>query len=101
MHIKLIVAGAAIALAVGLGSASAGEKFATLDGVPAEPMDAAALANTIGSHMTINPFGSGKTTGVTGISHKADGGPNENKGVDIASGGGKKNRGANVQTNTF
>ncbi len=40
MQIKSIVAGAAIALAATVGSASAADQFATLDGVTAEPMNA-------------------------------------------------------------
>ena len=43
MQIKSIVAGAAIALVAGLGSASAGDEFATLDGVVAVPLAVAAL----------------------------------------------------------
>ncbi len=38
MHIKSIVAGAAIALAATVGSASAADEFSTLDGVTAEQL---------------------------------------------------------------
>ncbi len=38
MHIKSILAGTAIALVAGVGSVSAGDGFATLDGVAAVPM---------------------------------------------------------------
>ena len=38
MHIKTIVAGAAIALAATIGSASAAEQFSTLKGIPAVAM---------------------------------------------------------------
>ena len=38
MHIKSILAGTAISLVAGVGSVSAGDKFATLDGVAAVPM---------------------------------------------------------------
>ena len=47
MQIKLIVAGAAIALAASVGSASAAE-MSTLEGIPAEPMTAAELASVEG-----------------------------------------------------
>ncbi len=44
MHIKPILAGAAIALAAGVGSVSAGDEFATLDGVAAVPMTSEHMA---------------------------------------------------------
>ncbi len=38
MHIKSILAGTAMTLAAGIGTASAAEQFTTLDGVAAVPM---------------------------------------------------------------
>ena len=49
MQMKSIVAGAAIALAFTVGSAHAAEQFATLTGVPAEPLTEAIMASTLGS----------------------------------------------------
>ena len=48
MQIKSIVAAAAIALALGLSSASAAERFATLDGIGAWPMSAWELSSVRG-----------------------------------------------------
>ena len=48
MHIKSILAGTAIALVAGLGSASAGEQFTALNGVPAEEMTPGEAAATRG-----------------------------------------------------
>ena len=48
MHIKSIVAGAALALAATIGSASAAEQFSTLKGLPAVAMAPAELAATRG-----------------------------------------------------
>ncbi len=53
MLTKSILAGAAIALAATVGSASAAERFATLDGIAAEPMGAAALSSVRGGMVTI------------------------------------------------
>ena len=59
MQIKLLVSAAAIALVVGLGSASASEKFTTLDGISAfdslagiqaVPLDTAEMASVTGAH---------------------------------------------------
>ncbi len=56
MHIKSIAAGAAIALAATVGSASAGDQFTTLGGVTAEPMNAGEMAAVTGEHVIINPI---------------------------------------------
>ena len=45
MQIKSIVAGAAIALAATIGSASAADQFTTLAGVPAQPLTVDAVEN--------------------------------------------------------
>ena len=49
MHIKSIVAGAAIALAATVGSAYAADQFATLDGVSAESLSSAEMAAVAGA----------------------------------------------------
>ena len=43
MHIKLLISAATIALFAGIGSASAGEEFTTLEGVSAGAMSEEAL----------------------------------------------------------
>ncbi|MEE8276555.1 MAG: hypothetical protein V3R75_05340, partial [Alphaproteobacteria bacterium] len=48
MHIKTILAGAALALAATIGSASAAERFSTLDGVTAVAMSAGELGAVVG-----------------------------------------------------
>jgi len=48
MHIKSIVAGAAIALTATIGSASAAEKFTTLNAVKATPLTAAESIAIVG-----------------------------------------------------
>ncbi len=53
MQIKSILAGAAIALLVGLGAASAAEQFATLDGISAETLSSAELASVKGVHVYV------------------------------------------------
>ena len=61
MRIKAIVAGAALALAATIGSASAAEQFATLDGVMAVAMsnaDKAAVTGTA-AHFHVLPPGGG------------------------------------------
>ncbi len=61
MRIKFIVAGAAIALAAGVGTTSAAEQFSMLEGVVADPMSASqmegarAATGSIGANPT---FGS-------------------------------------------
>ena len=52
MQIKSIVSAAAIALALGLSSASAAERFATLDGIGAWPMNAWELSLVRGGEDT-------------------------------------------------
>ena len=49
MNIKSILAGAAIALAASVGSASAADQFSTLDGVPAASMSARDMAAVRGT----------------------------------------------------
>ncbi len=49
MRIKLIAAGAAIALAAAVGSAYASDKFPTLEGVSAQPMSSAELDSVRGT----------------------------------------------------
>ncbi len=49
MQFKSIVAGAAVALAATVGSASAADQFATLGGVTAEPMNAGEMAAVVGA----------------------------------------------------
>ena len=53
MHIKSIVAGAAIALAAATGSASAGDEFTTLGGVSAESLSSVEMAAVVGAHLII------------------------------------------------
>ena len=60
MHIKSILAGATIALAATIGSASAADQFATLGGIPAASMSAGEMAVVRGEgahslfiHMTL------------------------------------------------
>ena len=60
MGIRTIVTGAAIALAATVGSAYAAEKFATLDGVSAQPMSSTELDSVRGQggtlHFLLNLF---------------------------------------------
>ncbi len=56
MHIKSILAGAAIALAASVGSAYAADPFATLEGVQAQPMNTAEMDQVraaTGIHLTV------------------------------------------------
>ena len=57
MKIKSILAGAAIALALGIGTASAGEKFTTLDGVTAFAMSSSEMDAVVGRtvHFAVEP----------------------------------------------
>ena len=57
MHIKSIVAGAAIAMAATVGAASADDQFATLDGIAAQPLTAMQLdaVRAEGSTITLDP----------------------------------------------
>ena len=48
MHIKSIVAGTAIALAATIGSASADDQFATMDGIAAEALTTQAMGRVKG-----------------------------------------------------
>jgi len=58
MQIKLLVSAAAIALAFSVGSASAAERFSTLDGVSAHPMNAVELTAVKGTAVTISAIAS-------------------------------------------
>ena len=51
MRIKIIIAGVAIVMAVAIGTASAADKFATLDGVKAVPMSSGELDAVKGMHI--------------------------------------------------
>ncbi len=63
MKIISIVAGAAIALAATIGSASAGEVFATIEDAHAVPMIAAEMDRVRGAAITLNaPAGAAFTT---------------------------------------
>ncbi len=53
MHIKSIVAGAAIALAAATGPASAGDEFSTLGGVSAESLSSVEMAAVVGADLFI------------------------------------------------
>ena len=53
MQIKSILTGAAIALVAGLGSASAGERFAMLNGIQAIPLNSAELDCVTGGDITV------------------------------------------------
>ena len=68
MKFKSIVAGAAIALVVGLGAASAADQFTTLAGVEAQAMSSHAMEVVVGSHfLTITPPGSPPADGVPAL----------------------------------
>ncbi len=54
MKIKSIVAGAAIALAATVGSASAGDEFSTLSGVSAESLSSVEMAAVIGADFSFS-----------------------------------------------
>ena len=87
MQIKSILAGAAIALVAGVGTASADEEFATLSGISADVMSAGELAAVVGAdhgtgQLTVTPPGIGIPMVVThDLSTEADGGRNQVKGV--------------------
>ena len=67
MHIKSILAGAAIALVAGVGSASAAEDFYTTAAVPAEPMTPADLGAVAGLAIRITtPDGTNRLGGGNG-----------------------------------
>ncbi len=54
MQIKSILAGAAIALAAGFGTAAAGEvRFSALGGIPATPMTQAEMAVVVGEGLLL------------------------------------------------
>ena len=53
MQIKLIVSAAALALAAGLGSASAADRFTALAGITAEPLNAVELDRVRGADVNL------------------------------------------------
>ena len=58
MLIKSFVTGAALALAISAGSASAAEDFSTMSAVPAEPLTASQMADVVGAYaIGIDPAG--------------------------------------------
>ena len=60
MHIKSILAGTAIALVAGVGSAFAADQFSTLEGIAAEAMDPRAMGEVKGADhavLTVSPLG--------------------------------------------
>ncbi len=61
MQIKSILAGAAIALVAGLGSAYAADQFTTLDGVQAQPMNTAEMGQVRGTEIVLAIPGPGAT----------------------------------------
>ncbi len=56
MLIKSLVTGAAFALAISVGSASAAEDFATTSNVPAEPLTASEMAAVVGAYLPKTDF---------------------------------------------
>ena len=54
MRTKSILTAAAIALAAGLGSASAGEKFNTLEGISAVALAPSAMMSVRGAHFRVD-----------------------------------------------
>jgi len=54
MHIKSILTAAAIALVAGLGSASAADQFAALEGITAEQLNAVELDRVRGAIVYLN-----------------------------------------------
>ncbi len=54
MQIKLIVSAAALALAAGLGSASAADRFTALEGITAEPLNAVELGRVRGTNIDLS-----------------------------------------------
>ena len=64
MLFKSIVTGAALALAVSVGSASAAEDFSTTSAVPAEPLTASEMAAITGAYVGNAPQGKGRHLGV-------------------------------------
>ena len=65
MLIKSLVTGAALALAVSVGSASAAEQFSVLDGIRADTMNASQMAAVVGSHAQVI-FSSGNSPNTRG-----------------------------------
>ena len=64
MHIKSIVAGTAIALAVSLGSASAADQFSALEGLAAEPLTPHEMGAIFGAaNLVVDPAAVSGTLG--------------------------------------
>jgi hypothetical protein len=75
MKMKSVVAGAAIALAVGLGSASAADPFTTLEGIPAAVMTDAQMGAVVAGHtryIKVNSRGTSDRTIATYWDHTGD-----------------------------
>ncbi len=72
MHIKSILAGTAIALVAGVGSAWAGDEFATLDGVAAVPMTSEHMGEIRGARETSAPGIVEVNTGNAAVIHPND-----------------------------
>ncbi len=72
MHIKSILAGAAIALAATIGSVSAGDQFTTLDGVAAVPMTSEHMGAIRGTSSNSAPGIIEVNTGSTPVIHPSD-----------------------------
>ncbi len=71
MRIKLIAAGAAIALAASVGSASAADQYSTLEGIAAQAMTPQEMGAVVGAHVLIvtppaNIHAFGKAGGAAG-----------------------------------
>ena len=71
MQIKLFVSAAAIALVAGLGSASAGDQYSTLEGIAAQAMTPQEMGAVVGAHVLIvtppaNIHAFGKAGGAAG-----------------------------------
>ncbi len=67
MRIKLFAAGAAIALAATIGSASAAEQFSTIEGIAAQRMTQLELAKVVGSSHPNDVPNSGMDSPLNGL----------------------------------
>ena len=67
MHIKSILTAAAIALAAGLGSASAADQFTALEGITAEPLNAVELDRVRGSNVDLSGLDGVPTSAVLAV----------------------------------
>ena len=71
MQIKSILAAAAIALAATVGSASAADQFATLDGISAKALSSAELAAVQGAALTGRIVGPGSSSRIRTVNEAA------------------------------